>query len=261
MPFFWVAIALPLLLVQQRWIHAHLHGVSLLLVGRPEWAVVIYAIVLFPGVLLHEMSHWLSATLLGVRTGSMSLIPRRQPDGTLQLGYVEYYRGRRMDPIRESLIGAAPLIAGTTVILLISYRIFGVTDLAAAVRLGDVDVLAAALADLLSTPFVGVWIYLIFAVANAMMPSRSDRRAWPAFVLILVVVGVFFYLIGLQRELADGLAGPAATLFGYLGTALTVAIAVDIVFMLAIALIEGLLSRLRGMSVVYGEQPNETGLA
>ncbi|HQF71783.1 MAG TPA: hypothetical protein PLH39_10945, partial [Promineifilum sp.] len=112
MPFLAAAVALVLLVFLQRWIHAHLHGVSLLLTGRAELALVVYAIILFPGVLLHEASHWLSATLLGVRTGGVSLLPRRQPDGTLQLGYVEYYRGRTLDPLRESLIGGAPLIAG-----------------------------------------------------------------------------------------------------------------------------------------------------
>jgi len=51
MPLLWAALALICLLFLQRWIHAHLHGVSLLLVGRPEWAVIVYAVVLFPGVL------------------------------------------------------------------------------------------------------------------------------------------------------------------------------------------------------------------
>jgi hypothetical protein len=48
LPILWVIIALALLLVLQRWIHAHLHGVSLLLVGRPDWAIIVYAVVLFP---------------------------------------------------------------------------------------------------------------------------------------------------------------------------------------------------------------------
>ncbi|MDX1523056.1 MAG: hypothetical protein R3264_15630, partial [Anaerolineae bacterium] len=102
MPFIWVAIALPLLLLLQRWIQTHLSGLALLLVGRPERAIIIYAILLFPGVLLHEISHWLAAKLLGVHTGSFSILPRLQRDGTVQLGYVEYYQGRTLGPIRES---------------------------------------------------------------------------------------------------------------------------------------------------------------
>lgn len=257
MPILWVAVTLLLLLILQRWIHAHLHGVSLLLTGRPEWAVVVYAVVLFPGVLLHELSHWLTATLLGVRTGGFSLIPRRQPDGTLQLGYVEYYKSARVGPIRESLIGAAPLIAGTTIILLIGLRIFGVTDLALAVQAGDIDILASAVADLLAVPFIFVWIYLIFAISNAMLPSKSDRVAWPAFLIVMLVFAAFLYVIGLQERFLSSVARPAATAFGYLGIAFSIAIVVDLLFVLLIMTIESILGRIRGMSVSYGNSPNE----
>jgi hypothetical protein len=257
MPLLWVAVSLLVLLLLQRWIHTHLHGVSLLATGRADWAVIVYAVILFPGVLLHEVSHWLAATLLGVRTGKMSLIPRRQKDGTLQLGYVEYYKSSKVGPIRESLIGAAPLITGTLAILLIGLRIFGVTELAAAVQTGDLDILAAALTELFATPFIFLWIYLIFAISNAMLPSRSDRKAWPAFLLIMGALVLFLYLIGLQDTLFQRLEQPVITVFGYLGIALSLSIGVDILFVLAIALLESLLSRVRGMSVVYGPQGAE----
>ncbi|MEM7112441.1 MAG: hypothetical protein AAF614_08410 [Chloroflexota bacterium] len=252
MPFIWVAIAMIVLILMQRWIHAHLHGVSLLLTGRPQWAVALYAIVLFPGVLLHEVSHWLMATLLGVRTGSMSLVPRLQPDGTVQLGYVEYYKGKTLGPIRESLIGGAPLITGTAVILLIGFQVFGVTDLAAAIQSGDIDTLTLALGDIFATDDILVWLYLLFAVSNAMLPSASDRRAWPAFLLIMAVLAVILYFLGLQARIIEQIATPAATIFGYLGTGLSMAIGVDILFMLIIAALEALVSRIRGVNVVYG---------
>ena len=38
MPFLWVAIALIVLVLLQRWIHTHLHGLSLLLTGKPDTA-------------------------------------------------------------------------------------------------------------------------------------------------------------------------------------------------------------------------------
>jgi len=144
------------------------------------------------------------------------------------------------------------LLLGTVLILLIGFRIFGVTDLATAIQTGDIDIMTAALTDLFGRPFILLWIYLIFAISNAMLPSRSDRRAWRAFILIMVAVGIVAYLLGLQQALTDGLAGPVATVFGYLGTAFSIAIAVDVLFMALIALVEGIFSRIRGMSVVYG---------
>jgi hypothetical protein len=258
MLFLAAAIALLVLVFLQRWIHAHLHGVSLLLTGRPEWAVIVYAVILFPGVFLHEASHWLAATLTGVRTGGVSLLPRRQPDGTLQLGYVEYYKGRTLGPFRESFIGAAPLIAGTAVILLIGYRVLSVTQLAGAVQTGDISTLADALAAFIATPNFLVWLYLLFAIGNAMLPSRSDRHAWPAFLLWMGALTIAVAFLTRGTDVLDNLARPVATLFGYLAIALSIAIAVDLLFMALIALLEWLLGRARGMSVVYGRQANES---
>ena len=252
MPFIWVALALPVLLVVQRWIQTHLGGVALLLTGRSDRAVIVYAILMFPGVVLHELSHWIMAKLLGVRTGSLSLLPQVQPDGTVQLGYVTYYKGQNLGPIRESLVGGAPLLAGTAVILLIGFRVFSVSNLTAAIQTGSVDALTLALTNLLETNDFLVWLYLLFAIANAMLPSRSDRRAWPAFLLIMAVLTVAVYGLGLQQLVVEGLAGPITDVFGYLGLALSLAIGVDLIFMLLIYFLENVIGRIRGVSVIYG---------
>ncbi|MCB8984332.1 MAG: hypothetical protein H6659_10940 [Ardenticatenaceae bacterium] len=251
MPFVWVALAFMILLFLQRWIHTHLHGLSLLISGKPQYAVILYAIILLPGVVLHEVSHWLAASLLGVRTGKLSIIPRVQTDGSIQLGYVEYYKGRTLGPIRESIIGGAPLISGTLVILLIGFRVFNVEGLTAALQTGDVDRLTLALSHLFQTNDFFVWLYLLFAICNAMMPSASDRRAWPAFLLTMLVVAVIAYLLGLADVVIANLAGPVVTIFGYLGVALSMAIAVDLVFIVLIAVLEGIISRVKGVSVRY----------
>lgn len=252
MPFVWVAFAMIILLIMQRWIHTHLHGLSLLLMGKPERAVILYAIILLPGVFLHELSHWLAATFLGVRTGGFSLIPKMQADGTVQLGYVEYFKGRTLGPIRESIIGGAPLIMGTTVILLIGFRVFSITELTGAFQSGQFEALVTALEQVHQTPDFLLWLYLLFAIANGMMPSRSDRRAWPAFLLTMIALGVILSLLGWAGLILDSLAGPTTTVFGYLGLALSMAIGVNLLFIALIAGFEGMASRAKGVSVVYG---------
>ncbi|MCA9933836.1 MAG: hypothetical protein KC415_07935 [Anaerolineales bacterium] len=255
MPFIWVVVAFLVLLLMQRWIHTHLHGVSMLLTRRADWAVIIYALILLPGVFLHELSHWVMAKLLGVRTGSFSLIPRRQPDGSVVLGYVEYYKGRTLGPIRESLVGGAPLIVGTAVILLIGFKIFGVTNLTAAIQSGEVNQLSQALGQIFTTNDFLVWLYLLFAIANAMMPSPADRRAWPAFLWMMATAALLLYLLGISDDLLSGLAAPATTVFGYLGIAFSMSIAVDILFMITLAIVEWLIGRILGVSVIYGAEP------
>ncbi|MGH2537925.1 MAG: hypothetical protein ACRDHL_11065, partial [Candidatus Promineifilaceae bacterium] len=200
-PLVWVVLTLPILLLLQRWIHRHLHGVAYLLTGNRQWAVLLYAIVLFPGVLLHEASHWLSAKLLGVRTGAFSIVPQLRADGAVQLGYVEYYKSKGLGPLRESLIGSAPLITGTLVVLFISFRVFDVNALASAFATGSVDALTVGLTELLATADFLVWLYLIFAISNAMMPSSSDRRAWPLFALLLAAAAGVVYLLDLDLVL------------------------------------------------------------
>ncbi len=251
MPFFWVLLTLPLLLVMQRWIHQHLHGISYLLMGQPARAVVLYAIILLPGVFLHEASHWLAATLLGVRTGTFSVIPRQQPDGSIQLGYVEYYKSPTLDPVRESIIGGAPLIMGTAVILLISFHIFNYPQIALLVETGQIRSLTIALDQILQTPDFFLWLYLLFAIGNGMMPSRSDRRAWPAFAITLGVLSLVLYLLGVANVIASELARPAALMFGYLGLAFSLAIGVNLLFILLIAIVEWGIGRIKGVSVVY----------
>lgn len=258
MPFIWVAITLPILLLLQRWIHRHLHGLAYLITGKQNWAVILYAIVLFPGVLLHELSHWFAALLLGVRTGSFSILPKSGPDGTIQLGYVEYYKTRSVGPVRESLIGSAPLVTGTAVVLLISFRIFDVTSLAAAIQTGEVDRLTDAMTALFATNDFLVWLYLLFAISNAMMPSASDRRAWPAFAAIMALFAITLFLLNLQDEVVDTLAGPAATVFGYLGLAYSLTVGVDLFFVMIIYLLEQLISRIKGVDLVYGRPESGT---
>lgn len=252
MPFVWVILSFTVLVLLQRWIHTHLHGLSLLLTGRPERAVILYAIILLPGVLLHELSHWITANLLGVRTGSLSLLPRRRADGSIQLGYVEYYKGRTLGPVRESLIGGAPLIVGTAVILLIGLRVFSVTDLIAAVQMGDIDILSFTLGDLFRTDYILLWIYLLFAISNGMLPSASDRRAWPAFLLLMAALAVVLSLLGVQDVVLAGLVEPAALVFGYLAITFSIAIGINLIFMLLLSLLESTVSRIKGVNVVYG---------
>jgi hypothetical protein len=252
MPVWWVLFALPILVVLQRWLHRHLHGLAYLITGKRNWAVLLYAIVLFPGVLLHELSHYITAVLLRVKTGSFSVLPKIKPDGSVQLGYVEYYKSSKVGPIRESLIGSAPLVTGTAVILLIAFQVFDVTNLALAAETGDIESLSRAITTLFETNDFLIWLYLIFAVSNAMMPSASDRKAWPAFAIIMIVLAAILYVIGLQDVLVAGLAGPVATVFGYLGLAFSMTIGVDLFVIAAILILESIISRIKGVEVVYG---------
>ncbi len=75
----WLLLLIGPQLVLQRWLHREIQAVFLLLTRRAELALVLFSLLFFPGVLLHEASHYLTAFLLGVRVGGISLIPQVLP--------------------------------------------------------------------------------------------------------------------------------------------------------------------------------------
>src|SRR5512143_2626739 len=97
------------LLFAQRWLHREVQWVFLLITRSPSVSVGLFSLLFFPGVLLHELSHFLMARLLGVRAGRFSLLPSVVEGGKLRLGFVET---AETDWVRDALIGAAPLITG-----------------------------------------------------------------------------------------------------------------------------------------------------
>jgi hypothetical protein len=98
----------PLLLLQ-RGLHREIQAVFLLITRRSDLAIALFSLLFFPGVLLHESSHYVMAKLLRVPTGKVSLIPQSIEGNRLRLGFVET---GKTDILRDALIGAAPMLTG-----------------------------------------------------------------------------------------------------------------------------------------------------
>jgi len=229
-PALWALAALLLLRWTGRQVHRHLQQLGWQVTGNRAVALVAYALLLFPGVVLHEVSHWLLARLLGVRTGRISLLPSRSRDGQLVLGSVEYHVAG-LDPVRESLVGAAPLIAGCAALFLIANHLYGVSAATQAFAGGEVRPILDLLVQGWHRPDFWLWFYLIFAVANAMMPSPADRRAWPAFLALVALVVVILLILGWGDWLLPRLVGASAGLAGALATTLTLTAGVNLLIL------------------------------
>ncbi len=245
--FFWLATTLILLLLVERWIHRHLQGVMLLLTGDPEMAVMLYALPLLPGIVIHELSHAFSAILLGVRVGHISIRPKRAGQ-RIQLGFVPV---EETDALRASLIGLAPLLVGSSVILLIGYWVFGLGAVGPSLAAGNWSTVTAGFLQALKASDAWIWAYLIFTVSNTMMPSRADRQAWGPIILFLFLVGASIWIAGLGPAIVASLANPLATALNWLATMCAITIVIDLPFALLIALAEKLLERAKGWRVDY----------
>ncbi len=246
-PFLWLAASMLLLWLANRWINRHLQGVALLVANDSDIATVLYALPLLPGVVLHELSHALMAVLLGVGVGRISIWPRRQR-GRIRLGTVPV---EETDALRASLIGLAPLLSGLTVILLVGHLVFGIDALGAALLAGDLRRASLSLTDALQAGDAWLWGYVIFAVSNTMMPSSSDRRGWLPVSFALLALGGLAWAVGLGPLLLEQLARPLGDALRWLAVVFTFTVLVDVPFLLAIALAERLLERVKGVRVEY----------
>jgi hypothetical protein len=246
-PLLGLAVTLALLMLTERWIHRHLQGTMLLVAGDREIAVKLYALPLMPGILLHEISHALVAKILGVRVGRVSIRPQLA-DERIQLGFVPV---EATDFLRASLIGLAPLLAGSAVILLIGYWAFDIGAMQQAFSAADWSSLVASFSGMLKAPDIWLWLYLIFAISNTMLPSQSDRQAWTPIILFVVLAVALAWFAGLGPAIVEGLSQPLDLATRWLTTVYGFTVVVDLPFVLLITLVERTVGRMKGVRVEY----------
>lgn len=243
---FWFAITLLPLAVLQRLLHREIQSVFLILTRSPEVSVALFSLIFFPGVLLHEFSHYLAAVILGVSAPGFSLIPRMLPDGRLQLGYVET---EKTDIVRDSLIGAAPLLTGALVVAYLALTRLDLLPLWEALRGGQ---LAAFWTDIVLLPQARdfpLWFYLLFTVSSTMLPSQSDRHAWLPLGAASLVLLALAFLAGAGPWMLAHVTPPLNTFFNAISVIFGLSTAAHAAVILVVGAIHLLLARLSGVDV------------
>jgi hypothetical protein len=220
------------LLVLTRWITKHVQGIGFLLTEDGQIALLLYFLLILPGVLLHELSHAIMALILGVRVRRLSIgLSRKGRSQNISLGSVDI---ARTDPFRASLIGAAPLVAGCAVILLIGDRVLGIEALPAFGNAG----FWRTIEDIYNTPDFWLWIYLVLAVGNAMLPSAADRHSWGTALAFIAFLGAALYFSGLLDIVSAPVASWAENGASQLTYAFAIAAIIDLVFAILLFLVE-----------------------
>ena len=238
---------LGLLLWADRWLHRHLQGVILLLTGDEEIALWLYAAILLPGVILHELSHAFVAKVVGVRIGRISILPKRR-GARIRLGFVPI---QETDFFRASLIGGAPLLAGSIAVIAIGHLVFSTPELIAALSAGDWRAGIEALVAVFQASDVWIWIYLVFAISNTMLPSRSDIHAWPYVGFVALVIAVIVVLLGGSALLVDGVGSFLTTALRWLVLLGASTLLVDLPIFAAIFLLQKVVEHFKGIRVEY----------
>jgi len=214
----WCILTLLPLAFLQRLLHRELQAALLILSRSPEFTITLFSIIFLPGVLLHELSHYLVAVVLGVQTARFSLIPQMLPNGRLQLGYVETVRS---DIVRDSLIGAAPLIAGGSLVAYLAVTRLDLLPLWEVLRNGQLGLVWLGLTLLPTTADFPLWFYLLFTVSSTMLPSQSDRHAWlplgvaiGGLLVLAVLAGAGPWMLEHVAPVMNRFLSSAAVVFG-----------------------------------------------
>lgn len=163
-----------------------------------------------PGVILHELSHLLMASVLFVPTGEVEFFPEVHGN-EVKMGSVAV---AKTDPLRRFLIGVAPVIGGLGIILLSSLYL---TSL-----------------QLISWQNI-LLLYIVFEISNTMFSSSKDMEGALGFVVAVVVVAIILQAIRLP-VLAVLLAffqnATVLGLFSKIDIFLIIALGINIFFLL-----------------------------
>lgn len=136
---------------------------------RSEKIVIqLISLLFLPGVALHELTHFLMAAVLFVPVGEIDLLPKINEEN-VQLGSVAI---GKTDIFRRFLIGIAPIIIGTALIIGVPYYLFT--------------------SNLLTKFYIVAVLYLIFEVGNTMFSSKRDLEG--ALELLIVIALIFWGL-------------------------------------------------------------------
>ncbi len=243
----------------QWWLGRHIQGLVLLLTNRTGPASTVYFYLLAPGVVLHEISHWLVARLLFVPTRDISLFRPQQSEsggkqgGPVTLGYVEIFK---TDPVRQSLIGLAPLPVGILMLLLLAALLNFNTGVNTFAPKADsiwqsISLLPSEIVASVQKPINFLWLYLVFTVSNGMLPSKPDRRPWLVGLILPGVIILALAVTGILPPLPLEWQQNLRLLMGNLTWIFAFAAAINLVLALLIFLLEWLVSRFKRRKVLY----------
>jgi hypothetical protein len=238
------AIVFFLTILLQRWLHQHIQAFALALTGNPGCAVRLLFYLLLPGIILHEMSHYLAARLLFVRTGGINLGVGRAGRKHISLGSVTIARS---DPVRTSLIGVAPFLVGIGAIWLIAGAGFDLWPNAGP----TFEQMASRLIEYSHDWTTWLDVYLIFAVSTAMIPSESDREPWGPAVTVLGSLVAVLLLMGWTPRMPGEWVLPARRLLDALIFALGIAVIVNGMVAVLLWLVEQVVALFSRHRVVY----------
>jgi len=216
-------VELFILFILSRFVTGNISHFAYRVTGSGKLAIYLLSFLFLPGTIIHELSHFFAAQLLFVRTGEMEFVPVIHGD-SVKLGSVQI---EKTDPFRRALIGVAPFLTGTALILMIlfsseQYHWWG--QLWPSVLL----------------------CYVLFEIGNTMFSSKKDMEGVMELFLAVVIIVVILFLAGVRppENFFDFLSSPSlVSIFQKGSVYLLFPLGIDVVIILASKLTLRLLRR------------------
>ena len=202
----------------------------------------LFALLFLPGVALHEVSHWIMAKILLVKTHHFSLVPEWVEDGTIRFGFVEM---SKTDRIRSALIALAPLVSGVAIILWLAFTHLHLDIVLQGMIELDRDLFEEGLKIFFRTPDLFLWLYLLFTISNTMLPSPTDHKVWLPVGVVFALIYIAMILISEGSETSSWLVNLSINIAETLLQAFGVATVLDLFLVVPLSLLERFLMRAR----------------
>jgi hypothetical protein len=200
------AIELAVLYVAGSNMMSHLMGISGFDGNGSVLGRIVFYLLVFPGVVLHEGSHFLACLLTRTKVSRFApFSPGRSNDGRFVLGYVRHER--RAFPV-GAIIGLAPILLNPLGLLFVTALLTPLT--LQEVAHPSIEVMGKKIFGsefLTDTPLLAAtWVYLSLSFALGSVPSREDLSGLP---MLLLSFGCAILLIGILRTDSESVLSSA----------------------------------------------------
>ncbi len=206
-----------------------IYTLAFLLTRNRKISLGILLTILLPGTLIHELSHFLVATVLFVPAGEITLIPKVEGD-SIKAGSVHH---ARTDPIRRMLIGIAPMIIGLTLIYVLGlYSLPQILNL----QFSILNVIC---------------LYLLFITSISMFSSKKDLEVAWFLVPVFILLGASLYFAGFRVSFSHDLLTFVEKIVGQLDRSLFATLGIDVAVFGLLRVIVQIVQKVFGVRITH----------
>jgi hypothetical protein len=234
----------------RRWLQQHVFKVGWLLTKNLQTTTVLFYTLFLPGVILYEVVYWLAAGILNVRAERAIQWPEGTAIAELRLSFIKL--AKNTGAFRLALIAIAPFVVGGLTVYFVANNVLNVDEAAAILQAQGIRGLGDAIGRIFSAPDIFLWIYLLFAVGNTMMPRWSDLKGARILLIVAGVLAGGLVVFGvLDDAIANGLLDPFNRILNLLSTVFAVVIGVNLAVTAVLGTIEAAFERVTGDSATF----------